>query len=118
MTKIKNIQLKSILYWVARVFSVVLSLIVVIFLTNTINYGISTDYFIILLLFSLFFIVPGISIFLSAKISFWFYLILEILLVLSIIFNFSNWTIIIIPIWVLIILLLLLYEIKIAKKTN
>jgi len=116
MTKIKNIQLKTILYWVARVFSVALSLIVVIFLINTINYGISTDYFVILLLFSLFFIIPGISIFVIPKISIWIYSILEVLLILSVIFNFSNWTIILVPVWVLVIILLLIYELRNVKK--
>ncbi len=116
MTKIKNIQLNTILYWLTRIFSVVLSSTVIIFLLNAINHGISAGSFVALLLFSLFFIVPGISIFIIPKISIWIYSVLEILLILSVIYNFSHWTIILMPAWVLAIILLLIYELQKNKK--
>lgn len=115
MTRI-NFKFKTILFYAARVFSVALSLVVVWFLVNFINYDISVDYFVLLLIFSLLFIIPGISIFIKKKLALWFYIVCALLLMVSAFANYTNWTLFIVPIWILVIVSILIYEIRIEKN--
>jgi len=115
MTKTKKLKLESVMYWVARVFSVALSFVVILFLIDAVRSGINFGSFSVLLLFSLLFIVPGISIFIYPKISIWIYSILDVLLILSAIFSFTNWTVIILPVWISVIIILLALDSRNAQ---
>lgn len=116
MTRIKKNNFKRVRFWLLRGLSLILSVFVVAFLVKYISYRPSFEQIVSLILFSLFFFAPTIFVFIRPKIALVFYLFLDIILFVCAIYTKVDFSTLIIPVWVLAIIALLIYEIMTHSK--